>query len=258
MNPIKTLLISLFIFVSTTSYSKASNNVVSANIKTTTDKTSEVEDPDLQLSIEELRKKYPIDWLEKKYGKYIDGGCEDPGDSEEEIKERAICLFFYDKESLNLYLEKNRESIFVNRSASTEQILNTLSAKFLDVFNDLSESEIKSVIVHYNEYSSESRVRDIVNIMLNQISDSNFLHSKKTKIRNFFYSKVIATSTSLSCANMKNLDVQDRFYDTFAINYLRQFINPPILTSVDSAAKSCIDESKFSQIKELLNQPQKN
>jgi hypothetical protein len=212
----------------------------------------EVIDPDLKLSIEELKKKYPIDWFEKKYGNYLDNGCEG-GDFEGEVN--AVCLFFYDRESLNQFLEENHKSIFIKKSATTEQILDTLSAKFLDVFNELDESQIKSIIVHYNQYSYEVRVRDIINIMLSQIVDTGFLHENKKKIKNFFYSEVIASSTKLSCVNMKNIDPMVEFYDTFAINYLKQFLNPPILTSIDSAAKLCIHESRLPQIKELLNQP---
>ena len=221
--------------------------------------SAELEDPDLKLSIAELRKKYPIDWLEKKYGNYIEGGCERDGDFEEEPKEKAICHFFYNKKSLKLFLEENRSSILIAKSATTEQILNSLSAKFLDVFNELSEEQIKSVIVHYNHYSSEVRVRDVINIMLNQISDLNFTHGNKNKIKSFFYSKQVAASSSLFCDNLRRLDDTNQYYDLFALNYLKRTYKYWGSRSIEGNIKNCITKAKSAEIKQKFfqqHQPQ--
>ncbi len=58
--------------------SEVKKQVVSG-VKSSAKKQSaeEIEDPDLKLSIEQLKKKYPIGWLEKKYGKQAYEDCEE-------------------------------------------------------------------------------------------------------------------------------------------------------------------------------------
>ena len=115
----------------------------------------EIEDPDLKLSIEDLKKKYPIDWLEKKYGEASEKYCDD-GDDEpwlREVKswpcgpacnEKEVCS----KDCYNSQkpLPKNLICSFFKQSY--DKNVNEWVADPVARFKDFSESEIKSSFLH--------------------------------------------------------------------------------------------------------------
>lgn len=100
-----------------------------------TDKSNDnsyAEDPDLKLSIEELKKKYPITWLKRKYGDYR--YCAGPDDEftvdEEHLPKNLICSFI----GIGNNFKTNKESRRYKKMH----------------FKDFSESQIKSIFVNYD------------------------------------------------------------------------------------------------------------
>jgi len=161
-----------------TNYSKRENVIeVTSNsdeVQSTTIIEPEVaiEDPDLQLSIEELRVKYPIDWLEEKYGKVTPSNClivdDDPESGEAVIREISswpcgeackkhpqqkncpkACLYTGPENLVCTFFK----GIYEKNSQGREFFMEKPAVQF----GDFSTSEIKSIFVHYNpnEYCKE-------------------------------------------------------------------------------------------------------
>jgi hypothetical protein len=97
--------------------------------------------------------------------------------------------------------------------------------------------------------------------MLRQIANTRFLHDKKSKIKNFFYSDINANQIDLFCDNLIKLDYTNKFYDQFALKYLKRSFANWGIQSLEGNIKNCISESKASEIKEkflIQYQPQQN
>ena len=126
---------------------------------------SEIEDPDLKLSIEELKKKYPIDWMRNKYGDQNNKFCKD-GDSFPSVAswpcgpfcsknlERKNCpntCYCY-KDGCNKNLPKNLVCTFSEFKSSYDKESKRLIYSDIPLvkFEDFSTNEIKSAFIYYN------------------------------------------------------------------------------------------------------------
>ncbi|MES2961502.1 MAG: hypothetical protein V4694_03860 [Pseudomonadota bacterium] len=125
-----------------------------------------VEDPDLKLSIKELRKKYPIGWLKKKYG-----------DPEK----------YYDFCSTIDYVEPAEEAPPKNL------VCNFQAIKY--PFKTFSDSEIRSVVVNLKVDEFDFRIEQIALIALEYFEKTpeSSLTSKEKLLRNFIYSDQVTT-----------------------------------------------------------------
>ena len=124
------------------------------------------EDPDLKLSIKELRKKYPIGWLKKKYGdpeKYYDF-CRalDHVEPEEAPPKNLVCNF--------------------------------QAIKY--PFKTFSDSEIRSVVANLKVDEFDFRIEQIALIALEYFEKTpeSSLTSKEKLLRNFVYSDQVVPS----------------------------------------------------------------
>ena len=127
-------------------------------------KTTTVEDPDLKLSIEELRKKYPIDWLEKNYGDI--NLCPDLDDPEPvDVSENLVCNFHDFEYSIENFSEKEIKSIVVN----------TMNQKYKNT--DFRIKQIAGIIFKY----------------FNNKRDTDLTKEEK-KLKKFIYSKQVMKS----------------------------------------------------------------
>ena len=236
-------LLATFSLLTSVNYSLAAEGVkssealgVAASINTTAVAKDNLEDPDLKLSIEELRKKYPIAWFDKKYGKYYP--CESGGASYVEGRKypRVVCDFTTDKSKVE--------------GGSFQTAL-------LDVFKDFTEAEIKSVIVNYDKKSNDDMRPDkILIILLKQFNQKNEKGTLEKRIKNFFYSdKILDSFGSLPCGAFKELDVGNKHYETLAVNYFKAVYSESSqirMTSLDEHLKRCVNENKFDVVRKKL------
>lgn len=126
-----------------------------------------IQDPDLNLSIEELRRKYPIGWLEKKYGSYENCDEADGG-------------FFY--KGLNKNPPANLICSFEKDGSLSKKIK----------FKDLSIKEIKSVFCYD---SSDPRASEVVVMVLKHLDEKrSFFTKKEEEVYRFIKSEKIAKS----------------------------------------------------------------
>ncbi len=189
---------------------KENNNSANQTEISTQENSAEIKDPDLDLSIEELRKKYPINWMEEKYGDYMRDGCEDPGDVARIIPDKLICRFVGSEEN-------SEEDIRIIR---------------LDVFKDFSENQIKSIILHSTDRKDIRVDRDIMAIITKDVLDNRKNQSKLAiKIKNFLYSDLIMQyllQVGLTCDALYSLDDQSKYYEAFFLKYkfLRELSYP--------------------------------
>lgn len=157
-----------------------------------------VQDPDLNLSIEKLRKKYPIGWLEEKYGNYSKfcvnyGYCDcDSGDCSKVCQipkkpKNLVCIFYYDQRDL----ESNREGFE--------------DAKMVSL-TSFTESEIKSILVNYSDYENDSRIRDIIGILIDYFANkkSKTLNQFDARVLKFAFAPTIANSYAIGCGKAKS------------------------------------------------------
>ena len=209
------------------------------------------DDPDLKISIEELRKKYPISWMAKKYGNYLEGGCEGPSG---DIEVSAICGFFLNESDLNNFIS-TQPSFQYLKSVNTTNKLKILDSIFLDPFT-LRESEIKSILLNDNIYT-EPRSQSILKIILYQLSNANFSHPLKNKIRNFINHDKVKNYMTMDCVSVHNFSDKNEFYEIVALNFLEKSkINS--LINLAKKAESCLSSNNLPAIKEkfLKQNPQ--
>jgi hypothetical protein len=164
---------------------------------------SEITDPDLKLSIEELREKYPIGWFDEKYGTY--DGCEGGDDEEYYIDQKMICGFTSDKNEAEKKSDK------------------TIIVLFIDHLLEFNENQLKSIILHYNKKSSNDlRIDDVMLILIKAFNKKNNKTIFQQKIKSFLYSdKVLSSYDFLSCTVLANFDPNNKFYEKLAIGYFK-------------------------------------
>ncbi|MES2961503.1 MAG: hypothetical protein V4694_03865 [Pseudomonadota bacterium] len=166
-----------------------------------------VEDPDLKLSIEELRKKYPIEWFDSKFGEYYKCATDSEGEYDDP---KLIC---------RLTINKN---YFKNKLRDGSKI------KLFDPLRQLNESQIKSIIVHhsnkvYDDGYPDIRLDNILEILEIQTADTKNTNPLKTRIKDFLYSDVAVNSfKNLSCESLSKFDVNNSHYDSLALEYFRK------------------------------------
>lgn len=166
------------------------NSAFAGEVKSTESKSSTVnanEDPDLKLSIEELKKKYPIDWLEKKYGDSNHIFCGDSDGSFEydgEVPENLVCTF------------------------------NGPNPKEKKKLEDFSFNEIRSAFVNIETYNKDTwignddeRLWDLIGITLKFFEEkpSNKLSEKEKSLKKFILSDKIMMQVqgSLNCYRIR-------------------------------------------------------
>jgi len=149
-----------------------------SKVHTATDQkiTTNEEDPDLKLSIEELKKKYPITWLKKQYGDYNHPSCGNSDGAfeyEGAIPKNLICSFFIH----NAYSENNSSTFKPSVS--------------IDFF---STSQIKSALIEYytlwklRKVDQDERVREIVILaILTFEQNTNNLSKNQKDLLKFIY-----------------------------------------------------------------------
>lgn len=175
----------------------------------------EITDPDLDLSIEELRKKYPIDWLEKKYGDSRNPLCEDGDDEPMTLTTDFWPCGIFCKNRPEL---KNCSKKCYNRPLPQNLICTFFvptTFKFPDrgaettthtpvaEFKDFSINEIKSAFLYYNDPKNapyESKTRDpraeeIVAIAFIYFINTpeRSLNDEERRLKSFVYSKKISS-----------------------------------------------------------------
>ena len=192
------------------------------------------EDPDLKLSIEELKKKYPISWFDKKYGDY---NCCESNDCTPDPK--RVCGFTSDpKEALKL--------------DGVGSIL------LFDPLEKLNEAQLKSVIIFYNKKSEyDVRPDHLLLLILKRIDDVKNQTPLIGKIRNFFYSdNVLGSYEDLSCEVLANFDPNNKYYEKLAVGYFKAVYKSAILShnpisnySFNSFLNRCISSSKRDSVK---------
>ena len=191
---------------------------------------SGLKDPDLKLSIEELRKKYPITWFDKKYGEYPD--CEDT-ESDRPSSENLVCGFTDNKAEVV-------EGVF-------PEIL-------IDVFKDFNEAQIKSIIIHKDKKSyNDARIDHIITIIFREISNLKNQSLLINKIRNFiYYDQVMLSFKELPCEVLKEyVDVDNKYYDKMALEYVVQRYKR---YAQGELINKCIPNKKIPIITHKLNQ----
>jgi hypothetical protein len=116
-----------------------------------------IKDPDLDLSIEELRKKYPITWMEEKYGVVIPKDC-DVGEDEMELAEveswpcGTICKKYPNVKNCPKRCYKHTDSknlvcsFFKISYSDQRRMIKSPMARF----SDFLIPEIKSAFLYYN------------------------------------------------------------------------------------------------------------
>ncbi|MES2961506.1 MAG: hypothetical protein V4694_03880 [Pseudomonadota bacterium] len=136
------------------------------------------EDPDLKLSIKELRKKYPIGWLKKKYGDSKHPSCGNSDGAfeyEGPIPKNLICSFFTN----DMYSKSDTSKLIPSFSLDLEFF---------------SNNQIKSALIEYNNLwkqhraSDDERVREIVILALLTFEEkTNTLTENQKELKNFIY-----------------------------------------------------------------------
>lgn len=166
---------------------------------------SSAKDPDLKLSIEELKKKYPIGWLGKKYGNQL--LCNDVDEDNIENMKRYAKLVNKEDFTCSFTLEKDRTNLSKDSNEFDEKIeIRTKYVKSIDYF---SESQIKSIFLHVDKnfikFSKEdgelyveahdSRELSIIYLVCRFFDETpnQELSSKQKKLKSFLFSKKISS-----------------------------------------------------------------
>ncbi len=185
---------------------KQQNSEMKSNMKSSTTKqsTKEIADPDLKLSIDELKKKYPIGWLEKKYGSSNHPSCGSSDGAFEydgPIPNNLQCSFIKLEYNIN------------HKTNKTEEIYTPLFS-----FNDFSASEIKSIFINIDKILKDNRdkgglveidyrIYEICGIVLSYFERNplNALNDREKKLKNFIYSDQIMERLQKfdECKNIK-------------------------------------------------------
>ncbi len=194
------------------------------------------QDPDLKLSLEELKKKYPIDWLSKKYGKIQENDCVTNGVYDvDEVSFwpcGPFCSKYPDKKkcSASCYSYKKAKkdlvcSFFKTEYAKANYSYNPIR-KPLPKLEDFSNEEIKSSFIYYNtdtngticdEFQGDcNRAEELVAItfiyFLNK-TDST-LTAEELSLKSFVFSKKINIKFSKK-DKLPNLIICKLFYERF-------------------------------------------
>jgi hypothetical protein len=107
------------------------------------------------------------------------------------------------------------------------------------------------VIVSQNKYEIEPRSQDILSILLSQLSDPNFSHPLKNKIRHFVNSSNVEESLYLDCMHLSSFDSENELYNTLALNYLNlQHIASDV--TLNTEIKNCVSLKKASFVKQVF------
>jgi len=192
-----------------------------------------IEDPDLQLSIEELRAKYPIDWFDKQFGAYNECATDAPGES---YNTSLVCKFTMNKKEID----------------------DELKVEFLNPMEQMSENEIKSILVHYNTkfYGKnryvDNRLDQILGLLAIQVSKSDRADFKKRSIQSFLYSDTVLDSyKKLSCNTLLKFDSANKHYDRLAVNYIARFYE---YRSFESILSSCVYKDRIDIIRKKVSE----
>ena len=203
----------LLIFTTNNSFALDSNQDSTIN-----QKAEIIEDPDLKLSIEELRKKYPIDWLSRKYGNVSGENCVTAGSYDIDEVDAwpcgPICSKYPEQKECPKKCHKHKKGVnsknlicsFFKTKYQKEYKNNSYSLKPITTpvarFEDFSIDEIKSAFVYYNNPDnffdkaelSDHRAREIVGIVfIHFLNDSGALQNNKARLlKNFIFSKKVS------------------------------------------------------------------
>ncbi len=196
-----------------------------------TKNNKDAQDPDLKLSIEELRKKYPIDWLEKKYGDY---NCCESNDCKPDPK--RVCGF-------------------TSEPKEVREIDGLGSILLFDPFQKLNEAQVKSIIINYTQkYEYDLRADHLLVLIVKRINDIENQAPLTQKIRNFFYSdKILSSYEYLSCDVLVNFNPKSKYYEKLALGYFRASFKKSIIIqkySINSLLRNCISPSKRGSIED--------
>ncbi len=172
-------------FVNSASAEETKLQTEDAKKSVTSEVQKELEDPDLKLSIEELRKKYPIGWLAKKYGDYNEFCRTDDCEDNCPIKPKnLVCTFYYDPFRMGYFEDAKKVSL-----------------------DDFSESELKSVFVSYGLYSQtrEDRLYGIIDVFIDHFTNKKpeSLTEKERVVLRFAFAPQVLSSYDMGCENAK-------------------------------------------------------
>jgi len=147
----------------------------------------EFEDPDLKLSIEELRKKYPIDWLAKKYGDYNEYCRTDDCEYNCPTKPKnLVCTFYYDPFRIGYFEDAKKVSL-----------------------DDFSESEIKSVFVNYGihkQLGDDGRLFGMIDVFIDHFMNKKpgTLIEKEERVLRFAFAPEVIDNYTIECDSGKH------------------------------------------------------
>jgi hypothetical protein len=163
-----------------------------AKSKTQNNTTQQVEeDPDLKLSIEELRRKYPIGWLKERYGDSNHPSCGNSyvsDDYQDSIPQNLLCSFVSTRKFDGKVLLKEPKRLLLVK------------------FEDFSDAEIKSVFIrepdnYLNSPPLEEDIRmwQLMGIVIEHLNKPDgFLTNQERALRNFVYSDKVLGPTKSS------------------------------------------------------------
>ncbi len=165
------------------------NSAFAGEVKSTESKSSTVnanEDPDLKLSIEELKKKYPIDWLKEKYGDYNNDFCQ------ENFGPDDVMLHWPCGSACSLYndAQKCPKSCY-GKDSPKNLVCRFLQDYIRPEFKVFSIVEYKSAFSHYGE---DSRIEDVIVVALSYFlsNDTSELTIAEAALKKFIWSKFIS------------------------------------------------------------------
>ncbi len=206
------------------------NSAFAGEVKSTESKSSTVnanEDPDLKLSIEELKKKYPIDWLEKKYGKQDFEFCKGEEQSLPSIVNwpcGPLCSNFPDNAncSKSCYRSLSETNSLCSFFEKERHAKGAPTSGWLIKMDFFSESEIKSLLVEYVRQTidsknwkqsdwdnSDDRPQQFYGYVLYYFYDvnSNPTSEKEIKIKTFINSELFTSllKSSVDCRYLKSV-----------------------------------------------------
>ena len=171
----------------------------------------EIEDPDLKLSIEELRKKYPIELITKKFGNYNSKFCKENFGPEEAIFNwpcGAVCKNQSNNEKCpeRCYGENSPKNLVCFFFQKSEKVIRP-------DFTDFSINEIKSAFLYYNDArnwkpDADLRAEEIVATtfahLINKSDD--LLAKEEAELKKFITSDKINLRMKANKNECKNLE----------------------------------------------------
>lgn len=172
----------------------------------TTNSQKEIEDPDLKLSIEELKKKYPIKWLKERYGDSNHPSCGNSYVSEEYqglIPKNLLCSFVSVRKFEGKFLLKEPKKVL------------------LVEVKDFSDAEIKSVFIREPDNYLKSppleedvRMWQLMGMVIQNLNKpEGILTNQEKALKSFVYSDKILGPTK----NSYLCDVINKNFSTSSI-----------------------------------------